>query len=137
MLNVLINIVDCLVETVARRVIEKITGIKITIPFFSLPRKITSTILNTSIAIDRKDESGACLFQIDDPEIQGSVTPVKSTWDGYSLLTILELKPDREITYYVCISNGDGGVLLHRSELSRDIEGLMAVEETEEGWSDL
>ena len=56
MLNVLINIVDCLVETVARRVIEKITGIKITIPFFSLPRKITSTILNTSIAIDRKDE---------------------------------------------------------------------------------
>lgn len=88
-------------------------------------------------AIDRKDESGACLFQIDDPEIQGSVTPVKSTWDGYSLLTILELKPDRETTYYVCISNGDGGVLLHRSELSRDIEGLMAVEETEEGWSDL
>jgi len=86
-------------------------------------------------AIERDDERGAYDFPIDDPETPGSVTPVKSTWDGYGLLTILELKPNRETSYYVCISNGDGGVLSHRSELSLNIEDLM--EETEDGWSDL
>ena len=50
------------------------------------------------------------------------------------MLSILELKPDDETTYYVCISNGDGGVLLSRSA-SRSIELLM--EDTDEEWSTL
>ena len=84
--------------------------------------------------VESEDARQAFDFPINDPDTPGTVTPVKSTWDGYSLLSILELKPDDETTYYVCISNGDGGVLLSRSQLSRSIELLM--EDTDEEWSD-
>lgn len=84
--------------------------------------------------IKNEAERQAFDFPIDNPETPGTVTPLKSTWDGFSLSTILELKPDNENTYYVCISNGDGGVLLSRSMLFSEIEYLM--EDTDEEWSD-
>ena len=71
-------------------------------------------------------------FPINDPDTPGTVTPVKSTWDGYSLLSILELNQMMK-RHTMFVFRMVVVVLLSRSELSRSIELLM--EDTDEEWS--
>lgn len=86
--------------------------------------------------IEEQRDYGAFDFPIDFPEHDGDVTPICSTFDDrYGLVFILKITPENEESVYVSVTQGDGGVMISRSQLSGDEKTLMF--DSNERWSEL
>ncbi len=79
---------------------------------------------------------GAYDFPVDEPDEEGVVTPIYSTYDEErGAVFILEIKPSNGNSSFVVLTQSDGGMTIHRTQLKNDSDTLMF--ETDEGWSRL
>ena len=77
---------------------------------------------------------GAFDFPVDEPDEEGAVTPIYSTYDEErGAVYILEIKPSKGNASFVALTQSDGGMTVFRSHIESNSEALMF--ETEEGWS--
>ena len=64
------------------------------------------------------------------------VKPVLTTFDEkYGSIFIMEIKIENDDKYYLQIIFGDGGVLISKSEITKNIESLKF--NSSEGWSEI
>ena len=82
------------------------------------------------------DEKGFDVFDlpVDGCEVEGSVTPIFTTFLRPNGIFLLKIKPKVGRNTYINLFTGDGGIFVKRSDETEDSKTLMF--ETEEGWTE-